>query len=168
MISQATALKSWEPKKIRERHRIVAVLCASGLTNNQIAEVTHYTPSRVSIILNHPTIKRLMPMYRERVADSLTDVGMFIKAHALEAAQVVIGQMRGEFKEGVDLRAIPIQQHAAFRILDITGHSKIERKISATLVIDSEDASRILDTTKQLRDPKYRVDYSEKGNGKPD
>lgn len=62
--------------ELSPRHRKLAELAASGKSNNEIAEILKYTPSRVSILKSNSRVKHLISeiserIYQETVGDRL-------------------------------------------------------------------------------------------------
>lgn len=50
--------------KIREKHHHVARLVAGGMQQRLVANITGYTESYISILLNNPSMKELVELYR--------------------------------------------------------------------------------------------------------
>lgn len=53
-----------QPLRWTARHHRVVELLVLGCTNNEIAEKLKYTPSRVSILINHPEIRAAADLLR--------------------------------------------------------------------------------------------------------
>jgi hypothetical protein len=66
-----------KPLRLTSRHHRLAELAVLGLTNNEIADRLHYTPARVSVLLNHPDINAMVvamrTTYRDRSLGTLHD-----------------------------------------------------------------------------------------------
>ena len=50
--------------KLRESHHVVARLLASGMKQAAVADAVGYTPTRVSILANTPSVRELIAKYR--------------------------------------------------------------------------------------------------------
>lgn len=129
--------KPWQPARFKERHRLVCKLQAVGLKNNEIADITGYTESRVSIILNDPRAPAIINEMAGIVAGNLDDVALKLKLLANEALDTVTDLMRDGEKE-------EIRQRSAFSILDRAGYSKIEKKLQITAAISNEAAELLV------------------------
>lgn len=57
-------------KKLRDSHHSIARLMAQGLRNSDIAAVTGYSQSRLSIFKADPAFQELMAFYKEQVEDT--------------------------------------------------------------------------------------------------
>lgn len=145
-------LKYWEPKELRERHRIAIRLHACGMTNNRIAETLGYTPSRISIILNDPRAEAVRMEMSSLVTDNLDNIGLRLQFYAGEALTEVVDLMRGADSEGV-------RQKSAFDILDRAGYNKIEKHISATTNIPEDKVAQLLGTLEETKKI-FNADYT--------
>lgn len=55
------------PKRLTERHRLVALMLAAGRTNVEVAHLTGLSPNRVSILRTSPLFQQLVEQERETI-----------------------------------------------------------------------------------------------------
>ena len=135
--SHALALKSWSPKALSVRHRIVLALHASGLRGCEIANITGYTQGRVSVIINDPRAMEIIRELGGRVADLTNDVRQRMKLLSHEAVYRISAQL--------DSTDQNVAQRAAFGILDRAGYGKIEQKMVVRAELESDDELAIVE-----------------------
>lgn len=73
----ATALGSITPSvtTLRTSHHNIAMLLAQGRSNNEVAQITGYSPSRISILKNQdPAFQELLAHYQSRREMVMVDV----------------------------------------------------------------------------------------------
>lgn len=99
-------------KKIREKHHSVARMMASGMTQRMVAACCGFTEQYLSILLNNPSMKELVELYRikhgaatEVITEKLKTVGL--KAverleEKLEAGELSNQELLGAAKLGLD------------------------------------------------------------------
>lgn len=58
------------PQKLRDSHHRIARLAATGMKNNEIAQRTGYTQTRISSLINSPAMQELIATYRARVDEA--------------------------------------------------------------------------------------------------
>lgn len=92
----------------------------AGFKNNEIAESLQIAVSTVSIIVNDERAKPYILKAQQRVADGILDLNLRLKAHATEALDEIVDQMRNAEKDIV-------RQKAAFGILDRAGYTPIQK-----------------------------------------
>lgn len=146
--------KYWEPKKLRERHKIAIRLQSCGMTNRQIAESLGYTESRVCIILRDPRAEVFRAEASGLIADGLDDITLRLKHYAGEALSHVVELMR---TSGSDT----VSQRSAFDILDRAGYNKVDKAIVATHNISDEKVAQLmgaLEETQKVIDADYTVE----------
>jgi len=144
-------MKMWKRvsmEKIRPRYSAIMelMLMAPHLNQNEIAEKLNYTPSRLSIIINHPLFQMayqsLRVKHQDRISGSIVDATM----EAIEVSREIMNKK----DELVSLR-----QTSAKMILD-QGHAKaIEKRatLSATAEIPAETLRSLGELAKELSQP---------------
>jgi hypothetical protein len=156
---EGNGLKKWEPKKINSRHQHVAALKAAGLRNKEIAELTEYSPSRVSVILGDPRIVALVNQFTSQIVTNVTqDTGEYIKGHTLEAAQSVVALMRGAESEQVQLSA-------SKDLLDRGGFKAKEQIQVTNDYIEGREVSRLVAALEEAATPPPALDFVEDSAG---
>lgn len=60
-------------KKLRERHHALARILASGVSHSEASLICNYSISRISILLDDPSFKELIHLYRETTAEKYFD-----------------------------------------------------------------------------------------------
>lgn len=127
------------PKKVRPRHRLVVQLAECGYSNNEISELTGYTPSRVSVILNfnHPVLEKARHEFTNRVVEQITDLGTRFRHHAIEALDVTVKVMR----QTEDLSQARL---AARDILDRAGYAPVKKQINFQAPVPIDELREIV------------------------
>lgn len=124
----------------------------SGLTLKEISQITGYTESRVSIILNddRAAIDRneLAGVMQEKVMD----VRVRLEMLSNEALSEVVNQMRASQDEN-------IRQRAAFSILDRAGYGKVSKVEHSTAPVDDEFIDLLEETMREITELEEGVDY---------
>jgi hypothetical protein len=144
-IEEHVKLKPWAPKSLSPRHKTVLALYAAGVKPGEIADALQMSGSRVSVIINDPRADELIKqLSAELVQDITTETREVIQAHALEAANTVIGLMQNASSERV-------RQTSAFDILDRAGFKAKDVSVRASVNLDREDAERIRDAIYESR-----------------
>src|SRR5262245_9909428 len=76
-------------KALRERHHSIARLIAEGRHQGEVAAITGYTQSRISILLTDPTFAELVAFYKREIDVAYVDLHTTLAGMALDAAQVL-------------------------------------------------------------------------------
>ncbi len=150
--------KYWEPKRFNSRHKACCVLRANGFTVTEIAEHMGYTIARVSIILNDDRAEEVLLDAEKHFASNLSDVGIKIKALAMEALEETAEIMRGGF-DGIEVKP-PTRLTAALGILDRAGYSKVNKSIALVAEIPVETARLLIGVEEEEIE---EADYSFEG-----
>lgn len=146
-------LKPWHADKFNHRHRVVCIMKASGLKNNEIAEMMGYDQSTVSIILNDPRAEAYLEEAATTVVDSMADVGIRLKAYAHEALTEVVDLMRNSTKDDT-------RQRSAFSILDRAGYGRIEKSVRIQAEITEKAARVLMGAAEEADAEAIEADYS--------
>lgn len=111
---------SGQPIKItelRDRHHSVARLLAAGHADWEVAAITGYDRSRISILKNDPTFQELLAFYRQNEGSGVADVAARVRdAAATMVTKLVERVEEGEIVEFADL------SKAAKDMLDRAGY----------------------------------------------
>lgn len=129
-------VKPWQPESWVPRHNLVVQLHALGFPNKEIAEITNYTESRVSQIINDPRAKLVVQETLETISGNITDLHTRLKVHAVEALDEIVTELRHSRDER-------IRQKAAFGLLDRAGYTPVHKQIVVGGSIGDEVAGRI-------------------------
>jgi hypothetical protein len=133
----STATGKWEMKKLKPLHKQVASLCAQGMKNVQIAELTGITPEYVSMLLRQPLVK-------EYIAEMCEVVGTRMEALFEKSVDVIADVMdNGSNKERI--AAARLQLEATKRIgrpdpnagLERSGADRLERLANRLIELQS-------------------------------
>ena len=65
LLRQKSAVPA--PQKMRESYHWVCYLLATGMTQNEVAEKTGYSASRISILANSPALREQVAVYRREI-----------------------------------------------------------------------------------------------------
>lgn len=128
------AREAWGP-----RHRLVAQMIAAGFRNIEIAEALGYHVGYVSQIRQDPRCYHEVQTFQAKMADNIIDLNARLKAHATEALDEIVDEMR-------NCEDPRIRQKAAFGVLDRAGYTPVNKSIILGANIDSEVASRLEQT----------------------
>lgn len=85
-------------KRLRDRHHAIARLLAGGMRPGQVAAITGYDVSRISILQDDPAFRELLAFYREDVNSAY--LGLHEQLAGLSADAVVI--LRERYEEDPD------------------------------------------------------------------
>jgi hypothetical protein len=150
-VNAKFATDAWTP-----RHDMIALLYASGMRVSEIAEQLGYHPNRVSLILSDPRAAERIAHYRERVVESMADVGLKLKALALEALDTAAYWMRSR-----DPKLAPVSARSAFGILDRAGFSKVEKHLVASVDIPPERLNRLEELARAAKEAREQFNYGD-------
>jgi hypothetical protein len=107
-------------KKLRERHHSVARLIASGLTQSLVAQMTGYTQSYVSILLNNPAMQELVELYRVQYGSAAQIIGEKLRTVALQSVEEIVDRLNDPVqRKGIDIHGLTAVAKLG---LDRSGH----------------------------------------------
>lgn len=135
-LPELDKVRSWQPENWGPRHRIVCQMIAAGFRNKEIAEALGYTEARVSQIRCDPRAHLDVTEFQQRMGDNIIDLNVRLKAHAVEALDEIVDELRN----AEDPR---IRQKAAFGILDRAGYTPINKSVVLGAQIDARVAERM-------------------------
>jgi hypothetical protein len=145
LLSEEKGSKTPPIKRLRDRHHSAARLLASGKTPGQVAAITGYDVSRVSILQSDPAFKELLEFYRENVNHEY--LALHEQLAGVSADFVTILRERieedpskftvGQIFEGIKLGA------------DRTGHGP---SATQTVNVNVNLASRLEEARKRVKD----------------
>lgn len=126
-------------RKVRERHRMVVMLAVCGWRNDEIARAMHYTPARISVILNsrHPELLRVRDETAKRIANSTVDLTAKIRLAAGPALDKMI--------ELVESRDENVARLSAKDILDRAGYAPVKKQLNVDAQVPMEELTGVLD-----------------------
>jgi hypothetical protein len=132
-----SATGKWEMKKLKPLHKQVASLCAQGMKNVQIAELTGITPEYVSMLLRQPLVK-------EYIAEMCEVVGTRMEALFEKSVDVIAETLENGSEKG-KLAAARLQLEATKRIgrpdpnagLERSGADRLERLANRLIDLQS-------------------------------
>lgn len=136
---------------------------ASGLRNDEIAANLGYEPAYVSRILADPRAEAKVQEFRERVAESMVDVGLKIKALAGEALDTAAFWMRQR-----DRRLAATSVKSAFGILDRAGYTKVEKRLVGHFNATPEHMEQMERLARTANEVREEYDYGAEGGGDGD
>ena len=138
-------------EKLNPRAYKIMDLVLEGHSNVKIAELVGVTANHISVIVNSPCFQHSIAVRRELLtkahdkqlssvaSDVPALVAQTLKEASLDAAKKMAGLLDSESEA--------IAARSAMDILDRTGHPRLQRaeskNLTATIVINSEDAERI-------------------------
>lgn len=89
-------------KTISARHRRTAMMCARGLSNEQIADALGYTPTRVSQLRFDPAFKELVAYYEDQIHEESLDDEKRFQAKILVAGEQSVDLINNRLEGEVD------------------------------------------------------------------
>lgn len=139
--------KTWQTDAWLPRHNLVCQLHAIGMKNTEISEITGYTQSKVSIIINDPRAKIVIQQALENMAGNIADLHTRLKVHAVEALDEIVEELRLSKDER-------IRQKAAFGLLDRAGYTPVNKQ----LIISGQITESIADRMEKAMDKMDAID----------
>jgi hypothetical protein len=132
-------------KRIRDRHHAAARLLASGKKPGEVAAITGYDISRISILQNDPAFKELLHFYREHVEAEYISLHEQLAGMSVDAAILLREKMETEGEKMTVAQTIEIIRLGA----DRTGHGptqKVEQNVNINM------ANRLEEARKRIRE----------------
>ncbi len=109
------------PKELSHRHKFIANLAASGMRNGDIAEELNMTDSRISIILDNPSMKIEIARIREKMFGSNNRRRLeMLMPKALNVAEEVLTGEQHMMKHKIDMAKYVLDQGLGKAKQDIT------------------------------------------------
>ena len=129
-----TGKRRYEIKDIQHRHREIIRLAMLGMKQVDIAKALGITPQNVSTVLNSQPIVNELAKLHEVADKNVVDVNAEVKAmipKALETHREIMEERKQVEVDGKQLEIYaydaPTRQRSADRVLDMAGHSRIQR-----------------------------------------
>lgn len=122
-----------------ERHKEIARLLVSGMTQQEIAIKLHFSESWLSIVCNSPTFKKYLEQLRGRVEVGLADVRSVINDGAVKSASLLINML------GDKSVSPSTQAKVAFDFLDRAGYGAVKtvRNENLTVTLTSDRLEKL-------------------------
>jgi hypothetical protein len=83
-------------KKISERHHMVAKMLARGAAPGEVARLTGYEPSRISVLKASPAMQELIALYREDLEAEFTPIIETLVGVSKDALNLIRERMEEE------------------------------------------------------------------------
>lgn len=83
-------------KKIREKHHSVARLVASGLSHSMVAQLSGYTASYLSVLLNNPSMEELVSFYRAANGNAAQVITENLRTVGSKALEKLASKIEGD------------------------------------------------------------------------
>lgn len=132
-------------KRIRDRHHAAARLLSAGISEGQVAAITGYDVSRISILKNDPAFRELLEFYRGHVDAAYVDLHEQLAGMSKDALVMLRERMEEEPEKITLLQLIELTKMGA----DRTGYGptqKVEQNVNINL------ANRLDQARARLRD----------------
>lgn len=138
-------------KRLRDRHHSAARLLASGKSEGEVAAITGYDISRISILKNDPAFVELLEFYRADVNREYLSLHEQLAGLSMDAAVILRERMEDEPDKLTVTQVLEIVRLGA----DRTGHgpsTKVEQNVNINLASRLDEArkrlaSRTIDIT---------------------
>lgn len=123
-----------------ERHKEIARLLISGMTQQEICAKLKFSDSWMSIICNSPTFKRYLESLRSRVEVGLADVRSTINEGAVQSASLLLSMLK---KDDVNAQT---KAKIAFDFLDRAGYGAVKtvRNENLSVSLTSDRISELM------------------------
>lgn len=145
---EGSVLKYWEPLELNPRHKNMIALKATGLSNNEIAQILGANAAHVSQIINHPDAKPLLAqLTTDHINSIVSDVGQAIQGSAMEMYEIVLNLARNAKKEEV-------RRDCAMDLLDRAGFTAKTVNAPPAVQFGAEGAEQLI---RALRESKADV-----------
>lgn len=144
--------RSYQPEKWTAKHRMMARLSAVGYKNREIAKMLDLSESHVSVILSDPRAQIDIADAVENVSDNIIDLHTRMKAHAVEALDEIVDEVRHSKDEKV-------RQRAAFGILDRAGYTPIQKHMEVKPELPPNVADRVETAIREVSDEVHDAEY---------
>lgn len=134
-IKAASVVKPTPIKRLRDSHHAAARFIALGYPNQEIALITGYSESRLSILKSDPTFQELVEFYRNNgtaKTAELRDRMLTIGLDALTVIQERLDEKPDDFKNG-ELREL-VRDMA-----DRTGHGPSSSSVNVSVSAELSD-----------------------------
>lgn len=128
-----------ELKRITERHHMVARLLAAGTREGEVAALTGYDNSRISVLKSSPAMQELIALYREEVDVQFASV----LDHMAGLSKEAILEIRNRLEEDPEKFSVKELKEVAELTLDRTGHGKattVNNNVNVSLASRLENA----------------------------
>jgi hypothetical protein len=97
LFENRQAIPATDPiKKIGERHHMVAKMLARGAAPGEVARLTGYEPSRISVLKASPAMQELIALYREDLEAEFTPIIETLVGVSKDALNLIRERMEEE------------------------------------------------------------------------
>lgn len=151
-----------EIKKITERHHMVARLLAAGTPEGEVAIITGYTLSRVSVLKGSPAMQELIALYKKAVDTEFVAVFDHLAGLSKDALTELRERLETEPEKFSNKQLLEVLDAT----LDRTGHPRakeVKQEVNVN-IRDKLDAARIR-ARRAAQGEIIEADYKELLNG---
>lgn len=141
------------PKKLSENHRMMALMVAAGMSNQEIAKQLGFTPGRVSVIKSSPLLQTLVEQHRREILTfGIKNAVDKLIGDAPFNVDFIRSVRDGEFTDPEEAR---VRLSAAGMLFDRQIPRKSESEVKNTHTITVEHTQKLLATKvcEEIGDP---------------
>lgn len=151
------------PDTLTARHRMIAMLLASGRSQVEIAQAVGMSANRISIIASSPMFQALVREFQGELLQRLADVTERLHAEALPTLEKLVHLRDGGAKEEVQLGAA---NSLADRIPALA--KKVKHEEERTLrILYGHDVEAVLEAIAEEKGEVYRRPIAETASVRP-
>lgn len=145
-LTNSCTSKGYSLSHLWERHKEIARLLVSGVSQQEIAKRLSLSESWVSIVCNSPIFQQYLSSLRGRVEVGLADVRATINEGAVQSATLLLNMLK---KDDVNHQT---KAKIAFDFLDRAGYGAIKtvRNENLTVTMTSSDIEEIKQNRERL------------------
>ena len=119
--------------KLRDTHHALARALASGMTNDQAALASGYTPVRVSILKADPAFQELVSYYRENLDVVYADLHARMSSFSID----LLEELRSRFEDNPDEMSSPFLKELMTVLADRTGYGVKTTQVNVNIDLAS-------------------------------
>lgn len=116
--------KSWHQQRFTPEHVNAVLLKAAGFRNREICQALQFTPTQVSVIVNHPYARKIIGLVVPENAPRVLDIRTRMEAYASEVLDHVVNL-------SLACDDVDKARQVGFGLLDRIGHGPIQKSVGA-------------------------------------
>lgn len=139
LLDLPRGIKSAPLKELRESHHNLARLLAQGLKEVEVASITGFSQSRISILKADPSFKELLAHYGSQKDSAFADILGQMKALSADA----LAEVRARLEDSAEDISTPQLLQLLALVLDRTGHGAMQKVQATNISISGEELLRV-------------------------
>jgi hypothetical protein len=139
MLELDRGVKPVSIKKLRDAHHSIARLLAQGAPNKDVAAITGYSESRISILKSDPAFQELMSFYKGKVADATDEAIADASAKLAAVRNDIIEELQDRLADEPEKIATETLLDALKVTADRTGFGPASKSMNLNVNVDLAD-----------------------------